>query len=300
MPRRYVTTPTFGDIAYAAAGAGPTALFVHGVFLNADLWRHQVGALSDLRHCIAIDLLAHGESPCPPGHLTIGVQAAMVLEFLDALGVDAVDIVGNDTGGAVVQMIAASQPSRLRSLTLTNCDVHDNFPPKAFLPIHELAGIGLLVDGMAVLAHDPAGIRAALESTLEDPEAVPDQTLLNFFGVFAAADKAAAVQDYIAGMEPSQTVAIRDDLARFSAPTLIVWATDDVFFAVEWAEWLEATIPGVTRSVRVEDARLFFPLERPDALNGELRQFWSDPDPSLSEAEDVGGSVSAVQAEGRS
>ena len=125
MPRSYVLTPTFGAIAYGESGAGPDALFIHGVFLNADLWGHQVAALGDLRHCIAIDLLAHGDSPCPTGHLTIGVQTAMVIEFLDALAIQQVDLVGNDTGGAVAQMIAATHPDRVRSLTLTNSDVHD-------------------------------------------------------------------------------------------------------------------------------------------------------------------------------
>jgi pimeloyl-ACP methyl ester carboxylesterase len=274
MYREHVNTPTFGDIAYGESGAGPDALFIHGVFLNADLWGHQVAALSDLRHCIAIDLLAHGDSPCPPGHLTIGVQTAMVGEFLDALGIERVDLVGNDTGGAVAQMIAANHPARVRSLTLTNSDVHDNFPPEAFLPIQELAAQGLLADGMAALATDPAGIRAALDTSLEHPESIPDATLLGFFGAFASAEKAAALQDYIAGMEPNETIAIQDGLAGFKRPTLIVWATDDVFFPVEWAGWLEATIPGVTQSARVEGARLFFPLERPEDLNRELRQFW--------------------------
>lgn len=275
MQRSHLVTPTFGTVAYVESGAGPDALFIHGVFLNADLWGHQVAALSDLRHCMAIDLLAHGDSPCPTGHLTIGVQAAMVLEFLDALAIDQVDLVGNDTGGAVAQMIAATHPDRVRSLTLTNSDVHDNFPPEAFLPIQELATQGLMVEGMAALSDDPAGIRAALETSIEHPESIPDATLLGFFGVFASADKAAALQDYIAGMEPSELVAIQDQLAGFAKPTLIVWATDDVFFPVEWATWLEATIPGVTRSVRVEGGRLFFPLERPEELTRELRQFWS-------------------------
>jgi pimeloyl-ACP methyl ester carboxylesterase len=275
--RSRVTTPTFGDIAYAESGAGPDALFIHGVFLNADLWGLQVTALSDLRHCIAIDLLAHGDSPCPPGHLTIGVQAAMVAEFVDALGVDQVDLVGNDTGGAVAQMVASTYPDRVRSLTLTNSDVHDNFPPEAFQPIQQLARQGLLADGMAALADDPVAIRAALDTSLEHPESIPDGTLLGFFGAFASADKAAALQDYIAGMEPSEMIAIRAGLARFEEPTLIVWGTDDVFFPVAWAGWLEATIPGVIRSVRVEGARLFFPLERPEDLNRELRAFWSTP-----------------------
>jgi pimeloyl-ACP methyl ester carboxylesterase len=276
MQRSHVTTPTFGAIAYGDSGTGLDALFIHGVFLNADLWGHQVAALSDLRHCIAIDLLAHGDSPCPPGHLTIGVQTAMVVEFLDALGVEQVDLVGNDTGGAVAQMIAATHPDRVRSLTLTNSDVHDNFPPEAFLPIKELATQGFLVEGIAALASDPVAIRAALETSFEHPESIPDATLLGFFGAFTSAEKAGALQDYIAGMEPSQLVAIRDVLARFAEPTLIVWATDDVFFPVDWAGWLETTIPGVTRSVRVEGARLFFPLERPDDLTRELRQFWND------------------------
>jgi len=274
MQRAYVTTPTFGAIAYGESGSGAAALFIHGVFLNGDLWGHQVAALSALRRCIAVDLLAHGDSPCPPGHLTIGVQTAMVLELLDALGIEQVDLVGNDTGGAVAQMLAATQPHRVRSLTLTNSDVHDNFPPEAFLPIQELATQGLMVDGMAALAGDPAAIRAALETSFQRPESIPDATLLGFFGPFASADRAAALQDYIAGMEPSELVAIHDGLAAFAQPTLIVWATDDVFFPVEWAAWLEATVPGVTRSVRVEGARLFFPLERPEELNSELRRFW--------------------------
>ena len=270
-----MTTPSFGDIAYGAAGSGPDALFVHGVFVNGDLWRHQVSALSDRRHCIAIDLLAHGDSPCPPGQLTIGVQADMVTEFLDVSGIEQVDLVGNDTGGAVAQIMAATLPDRVRSLTLTNCDVHDNFPPPAFLPVRDLARQGLLVEAMAALAGDPDGIRSVLETSLEHPESVPDGTLLGFFGGFASAPRATALQDYVAGMDPGELVAVRDGLSRFDGPTLIVWGTDDVFFPVEWAAWLEATIPGVTRSVRVEGGRLFFPLERPEDLTRELDHLWS-------------------------
>jgi pimeloyl-ACP methyl ester carboxylesterase len=274
MYRMHVTTPTFGEVAYGESGTGPASLFIHGVFLNADLWRHQVEALSDLRHCIAVDLLAHGESALPTGHLTIGVQAAMIVEFLDAMGIEEVDLVGNDTGGAVAQMIAASHPDRVRSMTLTNSDVHDNFPPEAFVPIQELARQGGLVEALGALAADPESIRAALGTGMEHPESIPDDTLLGFFAGFASVERATALQDYIAGMEPSEMIAVRDGLARFTKPTAVVWATDDVFFPVAWAEWLETTIPGVVRSVRVEGARLFFPLERPDDLTRELRQFW--------------------------
>lgn len=274
MTRSQVTTATFGDISFIDEGSGPAALFIHGVFLHADLWKHQVTALSDLRRCIAIDLLAHGASPAPLVPLTITVQAAMVLEFLDALGIVEVDLVGNVTGGAIAQIIAAMHPERVRSLTLTNSDVHDNFPPEAFRPIKDLAVQGLLVDGLAALAEDVSSIRAALASSFEHPELIPDETLLGFFSPFVTNTKAVALQGYIASMEPSELVAIRDALSRYEGPTLIVWATADEFFPVAWAEWLEATIPGVTRSVRVAGARLFFPLERPEQFNVELRELW--------------------------
>ena len=98
----------FGDIAFLEAGHGPAALFIHGVFLNADLWRHQLEGLADIRRCVAVDLLAHGESPCPAsGELTMALQVEMILELLDSLGLDAVDLVGNDSGGAIAQLVAA-------------------------------------------------------------------------------------------------------------------------------------------------------------------------------------------------
>ena len=99
MERRYVSTPTYGDVAYVDWGSGPDALFIHGVFLNVDLWGHQVSALFDLRHCLAIDLLAHGDSPCPSGHRSMGVQAAMVVEFLDALDLERLTLSGTTLEG---------------------------------------------------------------------------------------------------------------------------------------------------------------------------------------------------------
>ena len=83
----------------------------------------------------------------------------------------------------------------------------------------------------------------------------------------------------MAGMDSSVTVAIRDNLARFLQPTLIVWGTADEFFPVRWARWLAATIPGTVRCVEVEGAKLLLPTERPETLNQELRALWAADDP---------------------
>src|SRR3954465_9816121 len=117
-----VETPS-GRISYAAAGAGPVALFVHGVVLNKHLWRHQLAGLSDIRRCIAVDLLAHGDTEIAPDQdVSVTANAAMLNEFLDAMHIDEIDLVGNDSGGGIAQIFAASHPHRVRSLTLTNCD----------------------------------------------------------------------------------------------------------------------------------------------------------------------------------
>src|SRR5215813_12061161 len=119
-----------GRIAYVEAGQGPVALFVHGVPLNGYHWRHVISALRDLRRCIAIDLMALGYTEIAPSQpVSFTAQAAMLAQFLDALGIDRIDLIGNDSGGAIAQIFAVHHPHRLRTLTLTNCDTHDNWPP---------------------------------------------------------------------------------------------------------------------------------------------------------------------------
>jgi pimeloyl-ACP methyl ester carboxylesterase len=267
----------FGDIAYLESGEGPAAVFIHGVFLNADLWCHQLEALAGHRRCLAVDLLAHGRSPCPDEpDVDVGVQADMIVAFIDALALDSVDLVGHDSGGAIAQLVVVRVPLRVRTLTLTNCDAHDNWPPAAFAPIVDMARAGTLADALRLLAADPAGARASLASGLECPDELSDRVVMGFLGPFAAAERAEAVQAYVAGMDDKVTVAIRDDLARFRSPTLIVWGGADQFFDMSWARWLAATIPGTVRCVEIEGAKLFFPLERPATLNRELRALWTE------------------------
>src|SRR5215471_15252020 len=126
--KQTVQTPS-GRVAYIEQGKGQVALFVHGVLLNAHLWRHQLEHLSDVRRCIALDLLAHGDTEITPHQdVSVTANANMLKDFLDALSIDQIDLVGNDSGGGIAQIFAALYPEFIRSLTLTNCDTHDNWP----------------------------------------------------------------------------------------------------------------------------------------------------------------------------
>src|ERR1700729_2780686 len=104
-----------GRISYREQGTGPVALFVHGVLLNGYLWRHQLANLSDIRRCLAVDLLAHGDTEITPDQdVSVTAKAGMLSEFLDALEVWQVDIGRNDSGGGIAQIFAALSPRRVR------------------------------------------------------------------------------------------------------------------------------------------------------------------------------------------
>src|ERR1700682_3337827 len=142
LTQHSIETPS-GRIAYLEAGTGPVTLFVHGVVLNKHLWRHQLAGLSDIRRCIAVDLLAHGDTEIAPNQdVSVTANAKMLKEFLDALKIDQVDLVGNDSGTGIAQIFAALYPERIRSLTLPDGDTHDNCPPEVFKPFLAMAASG--------------------------------------------------------------------------------------------------------------------------------------------------------------
>ncbi|MGH8446555.1 MAG: alpha/beta fold hydrolase [Solimonas sp.] len=277
LTRRSIATPS-GRIAYAEAGSGPVALFVHGVLLNGHLWRHQIAELSDVRRCIAVDLLAHGETEVAPGQdLSVTANADMLTQFLDALQIDKVDLVANDSGGGIAQIFAARHPLRVRSLALTNCDTHDNWPPEAFKPVLAMAAGGGLRGALDAMLADKSVFRSldALGPAYERPQQLADETIETYLRpLVKTEDRTAALQRFLAAFDNRHTVSIEPELRRLQAPTLIVWGNDDIYFDVKWSRWLADTIPGTRKRVELDGARIFFPEERAAEFNRELRTHW--------------------------
>jgi pimeloyl-ACP methyl ester carboxylesterase len=268
-----------GRIGYTERGTGPVALFVHGVLLNGYVWRHQIQHLSDIRRCIALDLLAHGDTEIGPDQdVSVTANADMLAEFLDALRIDQVDLVGNDSGGGIAQIFAARYPLRVRTLTLTNCDAHDNWPPDAFKPYLAMAAEGGLRSALEAMLADKDRYRSpeALGPAYEHPDQVTDETIERYLRPFVRTEQRTRdLARFLAAFDNVHTVSVERCLKTFMAPTLIVWGTDDAYFDVKWSRWLADTIPGVRRRVELRGARIFFPEERPEAFNAELRAHWS-------------------------
>jgi pimeloyl-ACP methyl ester carboxylesterase len=267
-----------GDVAYVDHGAtdGPAALFVHGVLVNADIWRNVIWDVADVRRCIAPDLRAHGATPAgQEADLTLNGHAAMLNELCTSLGLDQVDVVANDTGGAVAQVFAARFPQRIRTFTLTNCDVHDNFPPEPFKPFVTLAEAGEFAPLVLAMAGDLEAARSEAGYGMGYAEAgeLPDELLLSYLGAFVA-DEGKGLERFLTAPSADELMAIEPLLAQLHAPTQVAWGTADVFFEPSWAERLRAMIPGTEKVVLVPDAMLFWPDERAADLVVLLRDFW--------------------------
>jgi pimeloyl-ACP methyl ester carboxylesterase len=275
--RRSVQTAS-GLISYTEQGTGPVALLVHGVLLNSYLWRHQLADLSDMRRCIAVDLLAHGDTEIAPDQdVSVTANAEMLKEFLDALHIDQVDLVGNDSGGGIAQIFAALYPERVRSLTLTDCDTHDNWPPEAFRAFLAMAAAGGLRETLETMLSDKTVYRSpqALGPAYEHPDEPSNDTIEKYLRPLVSTEQRTRnLQRFLAAFDNKHTLSIEAQLKTLKAPTLIVWGTDDVYFDVKWSHWLAEHIPGTRRRVELKGARIFFPEERWQEFDKELRAHW--------------------------
>jgi pimeloyl-ACP methyl ester carboxylesterase len=275
---RHTATTRSGEISYIDVGAGPAALFVHGIATNAYLWRDVIGALAGQRRCIAIDLPLHGRSPVAAEQdLSLTALAAGLDDFCEALGLAGIDLVANDTGGAIAQIFAARYPQRLATLTLTNCDTADNLPPDSFKPMVELAAAGNLApSAVAMLADLEAAARISFGSAYEHVDRIDRDVIRSYLEpCFGAMERARQFERLLISLDAADLHAVTPQLRELTVPTLVVWGTGDTFFDVSWAYWLRDTIPGATRVVTVDGARLFFPEERPMDLVPHLEQHWA-------------------------
>jgi len=162
----------------------------------------------------------------------------------------------------------------VRTLTLTNCDTHDNWPPEAFKPFVDMVKAGGLRDTLDAMLADKTIFRSpgALGPAYERPETVTDEDIETYLRPLVRSEQRTRdLQRFVVAFDNKHTRVIEPQLRELQSPTLIVWGTDDVYFPVKWAHWLAETIPGAKPPVELEGARIFFPEERAGEFNLLLR-----------------------------
>jgi pimeloyl-ACP methyl ester carboxylesterase len=274
---------SYGRIAYVERGrGGRAALFLHGLPLNGYQWRGALDRLQSARRCIAPDFMGLGYSEVPEGaDLSPEAQTRMLAAFLDALGVNAVDLVASDSGGAVAQLFVAWYPRRVRTLLLTNCDVHEDSPPPTLARVIAAARAATLADGIlapqladhAVARRLPNGLAARFFTY---PDRMTAETLACYLTPLLSSPlRKAQCHGYIVALDRNPLLAIEPELRRSQVPMRVVWGTADPIFAASGPAWLDRTF-SQSRGVRlVEGASLFFQEEMPDLIAEEARRLWT-------------------------
>jgi pimeloyl-ACP methyl ester carboxylesterase len=273
---RKLAETAFGRIAYVEQGSGPPALFVHGFPLNGFAWRGTLDDLAATRRCIALDLMGLGHTEVPAEQdLGFDRQAAMIAAFLDRLDLSQVDLVGNDSGASISQVFAARYPSRLRSLTITNCEVHDLWPNPMLKAVFDQFADPSIVVGMKAMLQAPAVARQAFASVYEDAGRIPDEAFKTYLEpLVSSVERSAKMRRFLSLGNLKVLTAIAPQLRELKAPTLIAWGETDTAFDLKSPEWLKNNIAGVRRVVMVPRGKLFFPEEHPKLMSVLLQEFW--------------------------
>jgi len=277
--RKFAET-RFGKIAYVERGAGDAALFLHGFPLNGFQWRGALDRLSAHRRCVAPDFMGLGYTQVAQGQsVAPHAQVAMLAALLDKLSISSVDLVANDSGGAVAQLFVTKYPDRVRTLMLTNCDVENDSPPPALLPVIAQARAGTFADqtflpqladkNFAGSAQGLGGLCYANPANLTD-EAIE----CYFTPLVSSPQRKALTNAYALGLDPNPLAGIEAKLKRCSVPTRIVWGTSDWIFSSASPDYLDRTFPKSLGVRRVEGAKLFFPEEFSDLIAAEARRLW--------------------------
>jgi pimeloyl-ACP methyl ester carboxylesterase len=274
--RKEIDLPA-GRIRYREAGSGRPVVFIHGYLVDGRLWDGVVDRLADRFRCIAPDwpMGAQQIAMKPDSDLSPPGVAATVAAFLSALDLDDVTIVGNDSGGAMSQVLVTSHPERINRLVLTNCDTHENFPPgmfKALPPLAKLPGgmpvlaAPFRIGAVARLAFRPFAktrIPADLVSSWMRP-AISDSGVLR------------DLKKVTIGLDKRYTLAAAEKLRGSQLPILLAWAPGDKYFPIRYAERLGGEV-GNARIVQIPGAKTFVPLDQPQRLADEIAEFLGTP-----------------------
>ncbi len=274
-----------GTIEYEDTGGdGPTIVLLHGLLMDATLWDGVTADLSVDHRCVAptLPLGAHRHAMQDNADLSLRGVAQLVEELLDRLDLHDVTLVGNDTGGALVQLLMCGDSTRVSRVVLVSCDAFDNFPPG-------LTGKTLVLTGKLP--------PALFGMFMQQMRLRPMRRLPIAFGWLTKRGDATSVhwlrpilqqpeirRDTVRvlraiGAEKHLMLEAAERLPSYGRPALIVWASEDRVMPPEHGRRL-AELLQQGRLVEISDSYTLIPLDQPAELARIVRGFSNESESS--------------------
>jgi pimeloyl-ACP methyl ester carboxylesterase len=266
-----------GRIAYREFGQGEPLLFVHGLLVDGRLWDGVAERLAGEFRCIVPDLPmgSHRIAMNPDADLSPPGMARTIVDLMDALGLERATLVGNDSGGAVSQIVTATYPERVERLVLTNCDMLDNFPPFPFSllpPVARVPGGIHLISLPFRLGPLARSVYGTFTNEPIAPELIASwlEPARRDRGVLRDAGK------FTAGAHKRHTLDAAERMRTIPRPVRFAWGTEDRFFKVAIARRLAATLPDA-RIAEIPDGKTFVPIDQPQRVAELVAEFAREP-----------------------
>jgi pimeloyl-ACP methyl ester carboxylesterase len=266
-----------GTLQYVDIGDGPVVVLLHGLLMDGSLWDGVIDDLATDHCCIAptLPLGAHRRPMHRDADLSLPGIAGLVAEFLDRLELEDVVLVGNDTGGALAQLVMRDGAKRVGRVVLASCEAFDNLPPGLTGKALALSGklppslFGLFMQQLrlrivrrlpiafgTLTKRGDATTARWIRPLLEQPEIRPE-TVRMLRAAFA---------------DTSLLDETAKELVHFDRPALVVWAADDRVMPLDHGRRLAGLLPKA-RFTTVEDSYTLMPLDQPAQFAQLIREF---------------------------
>lgn len=264
-----------GTLEYLDAGEGVPLLLLHGVLVNNNNWDRVFSRLANHHRCIAptLPLGAHQIPLADTVDLTPLGLADILRDFMDALGLERVVLVGNDTGGAYAQVFTAWYPDRVSALVLSSCDALEIFPPPQFLSLKKSIDLPFFTDVLALVFRIKPLLSSRWVLGLLSLELTGQEIFEKYLRYFVQNKHVRNdFKKVVRGLLPRYTQAAAAELARLAKPTLLLWAAEGELFPVSLAERLQQLFADA-RLVLVDGSRSYVQVDQPELFTKHVAEF---------------------------
>ena len=265
-----------GTIRYSDTGEGEPLIFIHGLALNRTLWRKVVPLLEGEYRCIVPDWPLGGH-PVP---MTAGMDFSLpslgrlVVDFVDALELESATLVGNDSGGAIAQMVAVDFPDRVDRLVLNSSELYDRFLPPLFKPLQALSAVPGSVWLVTQLMRPRFAQRLPFAFGWSIKSGLPEREVIDAYlgSSRSSAGVRRDLRKFLRAVDKRFTIDAARRLRGFHKPVLLAWAAEDRLFPLDYPRRFASELPNARLDV-IPDSYTFVPEDQPEALAKSIAGF---------------------------